>query len=53
MKRVEEDPTLKAIRLEAEQTRRDARAMMWVSAGSLLTSMAVALVMVFRLAGGF
>ena len=53
MKRVEEDPTLKAIRLEAEQTRRDARAMMWVSAGSLITSMAVALVMVFRLAGGF
>ena len=53
MKRVEEDPTLKAIRLEAEQTRRDARAMMWVSAGSLIASMAVALVMVFRLAGGF
>ena len=53
MKRVEEDPTLKAIRLEAEQTRRDARAMMWVSAGSLIKSMAVALVMVFRLAGGF
>ena len=53
MKRVEEDPSIKAMRLEIEHMGREMKSIMWVAAGALVSALALGIVTILGFAGGF
>lgn len=53
MKRVEEDPSIKAMKLEIEHMGREMKSIMWVAAGALVSALALGIVTILGFAGGF
>lgn len=53
MKRVEEDPSIKAMRHQLEYMQRDMKSIMWVAAGALVSALALGIVTILGFAGGF
>ena len=53
MKRVEEDPSIKAMKLQIEHMGREMKSIMWVAAGALVSALALGIVTILGFAGGF